>query len=209
MLFLGGVCVCVFYIYIYNLCFVYFKCWRTLDFWMFMFKIIMFMCVSVSAVLSWTWRASHPAVALRQLWWTVTVGCLPPPLRAHLTPAAGISATCCSTPARTWLSTSAGCTWTDSAAGSVCVHACFMYYKTFLRLILLAFRVKFLHCSPQVFVCLWKGCKVYNTPSTSQSWLQRHMLSHSGDKPFKVGLFFAHTHRHKQMCIYVYMYFFF
>ncbi|KAJ8249651.1 hypothetical protein COCON_G00228670 [Conger conger] len=36
-----------------------------------------------------------------------------------------------------------------------------------------------------VFVCLWKGCKVYNTPSTSQSWLQRHMLSHSGDKPFK------------------------
>lgn len=39
---------------------------------------------------------------------------------------------------------------------------------------------------PQVFVCLWKGCKVYNTPSTSQSWLQRHMLTHSGDKPFKV-----------------------
>lgn len=37
-----------------------------------------------------------------------------------------------------------------------------------------------------MFVCLWKGCKVYNTPSTSQSWLQRHMLSHSGDKPFKV-----------------------
>ncbi|XP_062339520.1 zinc finger protein AEBP2-like isoform X1 [Osmerus eperlanus] len=36
-----------------------------------------------------------------------------------------------------------------------------------------------------VFVCLWKGCKVFNTPSTSQSWLQRHMLSHSGDKPFK------------------------
>ncbi|KAJ8002604.1 hypothetical protein DPEC_G00160620 [Dallia pectoralis] len=36
-----------------------------------------------------------------------------------------------------------------------------------------------------VFVCLWQGCKVYNTPSTSQSWLQRHMLTHSGDKPFK------------------------
>lgn len=41
-------------------------------------------------------------------------------------------------------------------------------------------------CARQVFVCLWKGCKVYNTPSTSQSWLQRHMLTHSGDKPFKV-----------------------
>ncbi|KAB0400236.1 hypothetical protein E2I00_004563, partial [Balaenoptera physalus] len=38
--------------------------------------------------------------------------------------------------------------------------------------------------SIHVFVCLWKGCKVYNTPSTSQSWLQRHMLTHSGDKPF-------------------------
>ncbi|XP_012880507.1 PREDICTED: zinc finger protein AEBP2 [Dipodomys ordii] len=36
-----------------------------------------------------------------------------------------------------------------------------------------------------VFVCLWKGCKVYNTPSTSQSWLQRHVLTHSGDRPFK------------------------
>uniref|UniRef100_A0A3Q3IMD7 C2H2-type domain-containing protein n=1 Tax=Monopterus albus TaxID=43700 RepID=A0A3Q3IMD7_MONAL len=36
-----------------------------------------------------------------------------------------------------------------------------------------------------VFVCLWKGCKVYNKPSTSQSWLQRHTLTHSGDKPFK------------------------
>lgn len=45
----------------------------------------------------------------------------------------------------------------------------------------------------QVFVCLWKGCKVYNTPSTSQSWLQRHMLTHSGDKPFKVNTH-ARTH---------------
>lgn len=44
-------------------------------------------------------------------------------------------------------------------------------------------------CPLQVFVCLWKGCKVYNTPSTSQSWLQRHMLTHSGDKPFKVRRF--------------------
>lgn len=88
-------------------------------------KIILFMCVSVSAVLSWTWRASLPVVVLLQLWWTVTVGLLPPPPRAHLTPAAGISATCCSTPARTWPSTSADCTWTDSAAGSVCV--CMLY----------------------------------------------------------------------------------
>ena len=52
-------------------------------------------------------------------------------------------------------------------------------------------------CAPvcvQVFVCLWKGCKVYNTPSTSHSWLQRHMLTHSGDKPFKV------TPLHRDQC---------
>ncbi|KAK2832619.1 hypothetical protein Q7C36_016081 [Tachysurus vachellii] len=52
----------------------------------------------------------------------------------------------------------------------------------------LAEHIRSVHVDGQrggVFVCLWKGCKVYNTPSTSQSWLQRHMLSHSGDKPFK------------------------
>ncbi|XP_066561689.1 zinc finger protein AEBP2 isoform X3 [Amia ocellicauda] len=52
----------------------------------------------------------------------------------------------------------------------------------------LAEHIRSLHVDGQrggVFVCLWKGCKVYNTPSTSQSWLQRHMLTHSGDKPFK------------------------
>ncbi|XP_013981449.2 zinc finger protein aebp2 isoform X3 [Salmo salar] len=52
----------------------------------------------------------------------------------------------------------------------------------------LAEHIRGLHVDGQrggVFVCLWKGCKVYNTPSTSPSWLQRHMLTHSGDKPFK------------------------
>ncbi|KAJ1164990.1 hypothetical protein NDU88_005420 [Pleurodeles waltl] len=52
----------------------------------------------------------------------------------------------------------------------------------------LADHIRSIHVDGQrggVFVCLWKGCKVYNTPSTSQSWLQRHMLTHSGDKPFK------------------------
>ncbi|XP_060579776.1 zinc finger protein AEBP2-like isoform X2 [Ruditapes philippinarum] len=34
-------------------------------------------------------------------------------------------------------------------------------------------------------VCLWTGCKVYNTPSSSKSWLDRHILFHSGDKPFR------------------------
>uniref|UniRef100_A0AAY4EEX7 Zinc finger protein AEBP2 n=2 Tax=Denticeps clupeoides TaxID=299321 RepID=A0AAY4EEX7_9TELE len=52
----------------------------------------------------------------------------------------------------------------------------------------LAEHIRMLHVDGQrggVFVCLWTGCKVFNTPSTSQSWLQRHMLTHSGDKPFK------------------------
>ncbi|CAH2278580.1 zinc finger AEBP2 isoform X1 [Pelobates cultripes] len=52
----------------------------------------------------------------------------------------------------------------------------------------LAEHIRSIHVDGQrggVFVCFWKGCKVYNTPSTSQSWLQRHMLTHSGDKPFK------------------------
>ncbi|KAH3739380.1 hypothetical protein DPMN_046032, partial [Dreissena polymorpha] len=35
------------------------------------------------------------------------------------------------------------------------------------------------------FVCLWKGCKVYNKPSSSKCWLDGHILTHSGDKPFR------------------------
>lgn len=34
-------------------------------------------------------------------------------------------------------------------------------------------------------VCLWSGCKVYNKPSMSKCWLDRHILTHSGDKPFR------------------------
>uniref|UniRef100_A0A8C9L6Z8 AE binding protein 2 n=1 Tax=Pavo cristatus TaxID=9049 RepID=A0A8C9L6Z8_PAVCR len=64
-------------------------------------------------------------------------------------------------------------------------HACFSSSPD------LADHIRSIHVDGQrggVFVCLWKGCKVYNTPSTSQSWLQRHMLTHSGDKPFKVSV---------------------
>ncbi|XP_078612129.1 uncharacterized protein LOC144882294 [Branchiostoma floridae x Branchiostoma japonicum] len=34
-------------------------------------------------------------------------------------------------------------------------------------------------------VCLWQGCRVYNMPARSRSWLSRHVLQHSGDRPFK------------------------
>lgn len=44
------------------------------------------------------------------------------------------------------------------------------------------------HVHPQAqgksYVCKWEGCKVYNKPSCNKSWLERHILSHSGDKPF-------------------------
>jgi len=36
----------------------------------------------------------------------------------------------------------------------------------------------------QSFVCLWTGCKVYNRPSCLLTWLERHIVSHLGDKPY-------------------------
>ena len=35
------------------------------------------------------------------------------------------------------------------------------------------------------YVCLWDGCKWFNTPSSSRSWLFKHVLPHCGDKPFR------------------------
>jgi len=37
----------------------------------------------------------------------------------------------------------------------------------------------------ETFVCLWTGCKVYDRASCSRSWLERHVLSHGGNKPFR------------------------
>ncbi|KAI1882272.1 hypothetical protein AGOR_G00248970 [Albula goreensis] len=74
---------------------------------------------------------------------------------------------------------------TKSVAYTCCWDQCHVCFDSSPDL---AEHIRGLHVDGQrggVFVCLWKGCKVYNTPSTSQSWLQRHMLSHSGDKPFK------------------------
>jgi len=33
--------------------------------------------------------------------------------------------------------------------------------------------------------CLWGGCKVYGTWSTSRTWLSKHVTSHVGSKPFQ------------------------
>ncbi|XP_029952538.1 zinc finger protein aebp2 [Salarias fasciatus] len=90
-----------------------------------------------------------------------------------------------STPAMMNGQSSAGSSGTKTLAYPCCWDLCPQCFNSSPDL---AEHIRGIHVDRQrggVFVCLWKGCKVYNTPSTSQSWLQRHMLTHSGDKPFK------------------------
>lgn len=35
------------------------------------------------------------------------------------------------------------------------------------------------------FVCEWEGCKVQGRTSSSRAWLERHVLTHVGSKPFR------------------------
>jgi len=35
------------------------------------------------------------------------------------------------------------------------------------------------------YVCFWQGCKVYGKSSLCKSWLENHVLQHSGPRPFK------------------------
>ncbi|GFR88185.1 zinc finger protein AEBP2 [Elysia marginata] len=37
----------------------------------------------------------------------------------------------------------------------------------------------------KAYACLWLDCKVFNKPSWSGSWLERHIVTHSGHRPFK------------------------
>ncbi|KAK7593073.1 hypothetical protein V9T40_007825 [Parthenolecanium corni] len=45
------------------------------------------------------------------------------------------------------------------------------------------------HVNPQTFsetfMCSWIGCKVFGKPSCSRTWLERHVLTHVGNKPYK------------------------
>ena len=36
-----------------------------------------------------------------------------------------------------------------------------------------------------LFFCFWKGCKVYNKPSSSYQWLVKHVNFHVGVRPFQ------------------------
>uniref|UniRef100_A0A3B5K3B0 Zinc finger protein AEBP2 n=1 Tax=Takifugu rubripes TaxID=31033 RepID=A0A3B5K3B0_TAKRU len=90
-----------------------------------------------------------------------------------------------STPAMMNGQSSSASSGAKTVAYPCCWDLCLQYFSCSPDL---AEHIRSIHVDGQrggVFVCLWKGCKVYNTPSTSQSWLQRHMLTHSGDKPFK------------------------
>lgn len=35
------------------------------------------------------------------------------------------------------------------------------------------------------YVCRWQGCKVQGRASSSRAWLERHVLTHGGHKPFR------------------------
>lgn len=37
----------------------------------------------------------------------------------------------------------------------------------------------------ETYVCEWSGCKVQGRTSCSRSWLERHVLSHAGNKPYR------------------------
>ncbi|KAH9500629.1 Zinc finger protein aebp2 [Bulinus truncatus] len=37
----------------------------------------------------------------------------------------------------------------------------------------------------KAYSCLWEDCKVFDKPSWSGSWLERHIVTHSGHRPFK------------------------
>lgn len=37
----------------------------------------------------------------------------------------------------------------------------------------------------EVYVCQWEGCKVQGRCSSSRAWLERHVLLHGGNKPFR------------------------
>jgi zinc finger protein AEBP2 len=45
------------------------------------------------------------------------------------------------------------------------------------------------HVNPQTFsdsfICLWNGCKVFGKASCSRTFLERHVLTHGGNKPYR------------------------
>lgn len=62
-------------------------------------------------------------------------------------------------------------------------------HAVFQSVVELSDHVRTAHVEPMsthdVFVCLWEGCKVFDKPSLSHSWLSKHVNAHTGVKPFK------------------------
>jgi len=53
----------------------------------------------------------------------------------------------------------------------------------------LAEHVNMEHVGPmlahEVVYCLWEDCRMYNRPCSSHDWLQRHVMVHTREKPYK------------------------
>lgn len=53
----------------------------------------------------------------------------------------------------------------------------------------------------KTYSCLWEDCKVFDKPSWSCSWLERHIVSHSGHRPFKCILDNCGQRFHSQVAL--------
>ncbi|XP_050438277.1 uncharacterized protein LOC126844265 isoform X2 [Adelges cooleyi] len=77
--------------------------------------------------------------------------------------------------------------WISLKGNIVCRwNGCDNYFNTTAKLIE-HLQVKHVNIqkSSETYVCLWNDCKVFNKPSCSRSWLERHVLSHGGNKPLQ------------------------
>lgn len=61
----------------------------------------------------------------------------------------------------------------------------------------------------ETFICLWTGCKVFGKPSCSRTWLERHVLSHGGNKPYKCIVDNCGQRFSSQVCAMIFDYFLF
>lgn len=51
------------------------------------------------------------------------------------------------------------------------------------------------------YVCRWQGCKVQGRTSSSRAWLERHVLTHGGSKPFRCIVDTCHQRFNSQVAL--------